>query len=102
MNVSKLIDSVDSYVDVSAASILMQNLKMRNSGDKLDKLFYLEIQVPLASIVLMFQLRLLRVAIVNDLAVKRSIVNAIRVDKNVQVNANVKDVKIDFIIFTKN
>lgn len=50
----------------------------------------------------MAQLRLLRVAIVNDLAVKRSIVNAIKVDKNVQVNANVKDVKIDFIIFTKN
>ena len=53
----------------------------------------------LERIVLQVQLRLLRGVIVNDLGVKRSIVNAIRQDKNVQVNANVKDVKIDFIIF---
>ena len=56
----------------------------------------------LARIVLKALSRLLRGAIVNDQAVRRSIVNAIRLAQNVQVNANVKDVKIDFIIFTKN
>jgi len=57
--------------------------------------------VPLARIALKAQLKLSKVVIVSDLDVKRNIVNVIRVDKNVQVNANVKDVKIDFIIFTK-
>jgi hypothetical protein len=48
--------------------------------------------VPLARIALKAQLKLSKVVIVSDLDVKRNIVNVIRVDKNVQVNANVKDV----------